>query len=125
MAKVATSLKIQHPRPDFTREPLVNLAGRLTLGQLIALMERLDLYLTNDSGAMHIAAAMGAPIVAVFGSTDWVTTPPYTNKATLVRKEIDCAPCLLRECPREHECMTQIEVGDVLEAVDKQMSASC
>jgi len=109
----------REPAPG--REPVVNLAGKLTLGQFVALMRRLRLFITNDSGAMHIAAAMDVPIVAIFGSTDWIATAPYSDKAVLVRKEIDCAPCLLRECPHEHECMTKITEVDVLRAVEEQM----
>ena len=106
------------------REPAVNLAGKLTLAQSIALMERLSLFITNDSGAMHVASAMGVRIVAVFGSTDWIRTPPWSDRALLVRKPIACAPCMLRDCPHEHECMTAIEVSDVLEAVEKQLHAA-
>jgi heptosyltransferase-2 len=70
---------------------------------------------------MHLASAIDVPIVAIFGSTDWIRTPPWSNKATIVRKQIHCAPCMLRDCPHEHECMTAIEVTDVLDAVEKQL----
>lgn len=104
--------------------PIVNLAGKISLGELIALMERLDLYVTNDSGAMHIAAAIETSIVAIFGSTDWITTSPYSDKAVIVRKDTDCAPCLLRDCPTDHVCMTKIEVEDVMEGIESLCPAN-
>ncbi|MCX7766181.1 MAG: lipopolysaccharide heptosyltransferase II, partial [Candidatus Sumerlaeia bacterium] len=100
---------------------IYNLAGKITLRQLIALLSMLDIYITNDSGAMHIAAALDTPIVAIFGSTDWITTAPYSRRAIIVRKDTECAPCLLRECPTDHRCMTAIEVRDVITAVEEQL----
>ncbi len=85
-----------------------NAAGEMNLRELMAFIAHCSLYLTNDSGAMHIAAAMGTPLVAVFGSTDWVTTAPYSENARIVRAETECAPCLLRDCPIDHRCMTRV-----------------
>jgi heptosyltransferase-2 len=65
---------------------------------------------------MHIAAALGVPLVAIFGSTDHVTTAPYTGSAVIVRKDIACAPCKLRECPTDHRCMTAVAADDVVAA---------
>ncbi len=101
--------------------PVLNLSGQLTLRQLAPLIVRCSLYITNDCGSMHIAAALGVPLVAIFGSTDWVTTAPYSEKAIMVRKPTDCAPCLLRECPTDHRCMEAITVDDVIQAVDKHL----
>jgi heptosyltransferase-2 len=98
-----------------------NLSGKLTLRQFCALTERASLFVTNDSGAMHVAAALGVPIVAIFGSTDWITTAPYSDRAVIVRKETECAPCLLRDCPTDHRCMESITVEDVVTAVDAQL----
>ncbi len=100
---------------------IYNLAGEITLRQLIALLSMLDIYITNDSGAMHIAAAVDTPVVAIFGSTDWITTAPYSSKAIIVRKDTECAPCLLRECPTDHRCMTAVKVEDVITAVEQQL----
>lgn len=95
-----------------------NGAGEMSLRQLMAFLARCGLYLTNDSGAMHIAAALGTPLVAVFGSTDWVTTAPLSPKARIVRVETPCAPCLLRHCPIDHRCMTGVTPGMVVEAAE-------
>ena len=65
-------------------------------------------YLSNDSGAMHIAAALGVPSVTVFGPTDETATGPVGPKARLVREPVECSPCLKRECPIDHRCMTRV-----------------
>jgi heptosyltransferase-2 len=93
-----------------------NLAGKTNLRELMALIHRCSFLVTNDSGPMHIAAACGVPLVAIFGSTDHVTTSPYTDKATIVRKDVECAPCKLRECPTDHRCMTAVSADDVVQA---------
>jgi heptosyltransferase-2 len=107
------------------KTPISVLSGEIPLRDLIALCGYLRVFVTNDSGAMHVAAARGVPIVAVFGPTDWVTTAPYHPGAIIVRKDGVCpkAPCLERHCPLEHHvCMDKVGVLDVIEAVDKQMA---
>lgn len=98
------------------RYPSLNLAGRTTVRELMAVIERCDLFVTNDSGPMHVAAALGVPIVALFGSTDPTTTAPLGDNVRIVRKPVPCAPCLKRTCPTDHVCMTAITAADVLEA---------
>jgi heptosyltransferase-2 len=89
----------------------------LTLGELIALMEESHAFIGNDSGAMHLAAAMGVPVTAIFGASDWKTTPPYVASerpyARIVRHAVDCSPCMKRNCPIDHPCMKGVEVDDV------------
>jgi heptosyltransferase-2 len=94
----------------------LNLAGATSLGQALALLERLDLFITNDSGLMHAAAALGAPTVAVFGSTNPVTTAARGPKTALVRKPVDCSPCKKPVCPRDMRCFTIISPQDVARA---------
>ena len=89
------------------RKP-VNLAGCTTVRELMALLSGCFLLVTNDSGPMHIAAAFDVPIAAIFGPTDWNKTSPWTNRARVVRVDVDCSPCHLRECNRGHECMLGI-----------------
>lgn len=86
----------------------VVLSGETTIRELMAATKRCGLLLTNDTGPMHIAAAFGVPVVAVFGPTDWRTTAPYGQAEGIVREPVDCAPCLLRECPIDHRCMTGV-----------------
>ncbi len=97
------------------RAPSRLLAGETTLAGLVGVLSRLRLLLTNDSGPMHLAAALGTPLVAVFGSTDWRETAPR-GRATVVREAVDCAPCMLRECPIDHRCMTRVGVDRVADA---------
>jgi len=96
----------------------LNLAGRTTVRQLMAVIEQCRLFVTNDSGPMHIAAALGVPIVALFGSTDPTTTSPRGENIRIVRKPVPCAPCLKRVCPTDHACMESITAYDVLDAVE-------
>jgi heptosyltransferase II len=98
------------------RAPARVLAGETTLPELVGVLSHLRLLLTNDSGPMHLAAALGTPLVAVFGSTDWRETAPVSEKATVVREPVECAPCLLRECPIDHRCMTRVGVDRVAAA---------
>ncbi|GLI39691.1 lipopolysaccharide heptosyltransferase II [Geobacter hydrogenophilus] len=97
----------------------LNLAGKTTVRSLMAIIKRCDFFVTNDSGPMHIAAAFGVPLVAIFGSTDHTTTSPFTERAVVVRSQADCAPCLLRECPSDHRCMTGVSVDDVVKAAEQ------
>lgn len=102
----------------------LNLAGTTTVRGLLALVRRCSLFITNDSGPMHIAAAFGVPLVAIFGSTDHATTAPYTDRAVIVRKDIDCAPCKLRECPTDHRCMTAVTADDVVRAAEQLLATT-
>ncbi len=98
---------------------VTNYAGRTTLEQFIELASRCELFLTNDSGAMHIASALGVPTVAIFGATDDIATGPTGPRARVVREKVECSPCLLRECPIDHRCMTRVSAGRVVqEALD-------
>ncbi len=102
----------------------VVLSGRTSVRELMAAVKRCAVFVTNDTGPMHIAASFGVPLVAVFGPTDWRTTAPVGTKYALVRQPVDCAPCLLRECPIDHRCMTRITVDEVFAAATKQLSGS-
>jgi heptosyltransferase-2 len=88
-------------------------SGHTTVRELMALVKRCQLFLTNDTGPMHVAAAFNVPLAAVFGPTDWQTTSPYGVEAKLVRQPVSCSPCLLRECPIDHRCMTGVTVDQV------------
>lgn len=102
-------------REEITRRDCAarNLAGETELGEFIELAAACRVFLTNDSGAMHIASALGVPTVAVFGATDHEGTGPTGPLARVVREPVDCSPCLLRECPIDHRCMTRVEARRV------------
>ena len=93
---------------------VTNHAGETTLAQFIELAAQCELFLTNDSGAMHIASALGVPTVAIFGATDDVATGPTGTHARVVRQPVECSPCLLRECPIDHRCMTRVSTDRVV-----------
>jgi lipopolysaccharide heptosyltransferase II len=93
-----------------------SVAGKTTLAEFIDLAATCSVYLTNDSGPMHVAASLGVPTVAIFGATDHVATGPTGDWARIIRQPVDCSPCLLRECPIDHRCMTRVESAAVVAA---------
>lgn len=93
-----------------------NLAGETTLAQFIDLAAACQLFLTNDSGSMHLASALGVPTVAVFGATDATATGPTGPLARVVYQHAECSPCLLRDCPIDHRCMTRVTAAQVASA---------
>lgn len=87
--------------------------GKTNLREFVELAAGCRVFLTNDSGSMHIASALGIPTVTVFGATDHVATGPTGNKARVVREPVECSPCLKRECPIDHRCMTRVSADRV------------
>jgi len=104
------------------RSPATVLNGKTTLETLIGVLSLSSLMITNDSGPMHIAAALGVPTVAVFGSTDERVTGPFGARTRIVKCQVECSPCLLRECPIDHRCMTRVTVDDVYRAARELLS---
>ncbi len=104
------------------RAPVRVLCGETTLPELVGVLSHLRLLVTNDSGPMHVAAALGIPLLAVFGSTDWRETAPVGARARLLREPVECAPCLLRECPIDHRCMRRVTVDRVADAALEMMT---
>jgi heptosyltransferase-2 len=96
--------------------PAKNFAGETSLAEFIEMAAACRVYLTNDSGAMHIASALGVPTVTVFGATDEEGTGPTGPLARIVREPVECSPCLKRECPIDHRCMTRVESDRVAQA---------
>jgi lipopolysaccharide heptosyltransferase II len=99
---------------------VINLIGKTTVLQLGALIERCNLYLTCDSGPMHIAAAVGTPTIALFGPTDPDRHRPYGKGHHVIEKAVSCRPCYKRKCLRvdaPHLCMTEIQAADVVELI--------
>ena len=103
------------------RSKPVVLSGRTSIRELMTVIKRCRLFVTNDTGPMHIAAAFGVPVVAVFGPTDFRTTSPFGETHQIVREPVECSPCLLRECPIDHRCMTRVTVEQVYQAAAEQL----
>jgi heptosyltransferase-1 len=99
----------------------VNLAGETTLPELAALLRRATICVTNDSGPMHLAVALGRPVVAVFGPTDPVWAGPYHRDGAVLRAELPCSPCYLRQlnrCMHGHACMQNVAAGAVIDRLE-------
>lgn len=117
----SSELEICRQIADRMRHRPVVLAGQTSMGELPALFSRCSLFVGNDSGAMHVGAAVGLPVVAVFGSTDPHGTAPVTPRRRLVQHPVACSPCFLRECPIDHRCMERVAVDEVRQTAAKSL----
>ena len=101
-----------------------NLCGATSLADVVDLLAAADVAVGNDSGLLHVAAAAGAPVVALYGSSSPKFTPPLTDEAAVVSLEIECSPCFARECPLKHfKCLNDLAPATVLRAVDTLRAA--
>jgi heptosyltransferase-2 len=103
--------------------PPIDLTGKTSIHDLPALLSQCNLFIGNDSGAMHVAAAVGLPVVAVFGPTDPFGTAPVTPRCSIVQEKPYCSPCFLRRCPTDHRCMTRV-TPEAVEAAARQWISS-
>lgn len=97
----------------------VNAAGLTTVREAMALMTCCRHLVTNDSGPMHLAAALGVPVTAVFGPTDPGATSPVGERVAILQRPVDCAPCRYRDCPIDHRCMTAVSVDEVYQSASR------
>jgi heptosyltransferase-2 len=97
----------------------ISLVGKTSMRDLAALFSACSIFIGNDSGAMHVAAATGLPVIGIFGPTDPEGTAPVTPQFTLIREAVSCSPCFLRSCPIDHRCMTRIGVDSVFVAAER------
>lgn len=94
----------------------INLVGKTSLRELIGVLAVSSGLISNDTGPAHLGAALGIPTVTVFGPTEVFATQPIGLRSVVVSHPVDCAPCMLRDCPIDHRCMTRVTVGDVAAA---------
>ena len=106
---------------DLSESSVINVAGKTTLLDLCTLLRFSKLLLTNDTGPMHIAAAIGTSVVSIWGSTSPELTGPLSSRSAVIRHPVECSPCFLRECPIDFRCMEGVQVDDVVKAVLKQL----
>jgi heptosyltransferase-2 len=104
--------------------PAISLVGETSMRDFAAMLASCSLFIGNDSGAMHVAATVGLPVIGIFGSTDPEGTAPVTDQFALVREPVSCSPCFLRSCPVDHRCMTRISVDSVFESATRQRNSS-
>jgi len=97
-----------------------NIAGETDIAGLAGFISLCGLFIANDSGPMHLASALGVPVVAVFGPTDPELTGPKESNVVVLKKDLPCSPCFKRRCPNNMECMRLIKVEDVMQAVERQ-----
>lgn len=101
-------------------QPIV-LSGKTTIQELMSVLPHCAVLVTNDTGPMHVAQALGVPVVGIFGSTDPESTGPVGEESCLIREQVRCSPCLLRSCPIDHRCMTNISTDQVVRTVMARM----
>lgn len=111
----AAEVDVSHAVSRQMRKQPVVLTGQTDLAQLVAILSQVDLLVTNDTGPAHIASALGRPTLVIFGPTNPLTTRPFSSYGQVLRQPPDCAPCMLRDCPIDHRCMTAITPADVFE----------
>jgi heptosyltransferase-2 len=97
-----------------------NLCGETSLADVVDLLAAAAVAVSNDSGLLHVAAAAGAPVVAIYGSSSPAFTPPLTARSAVVSRSLPCSPCFARECPLGHlDCLKGLGIGTVLAAIDE------
>jgi heptosyltransferase-2 len=120
----AGDIEVANEVANRMRSRPVVLAGRTSIAELKALLACASLVVSNDTGAAHVSAALGVPTVVVFGPTEHVSTRPLSDLAALVRHDVECSPCMLRDCPIDHRCMTRVEVNDVYLAAQNLLTGA-
>lgn len=101
------------------------MSGKTNLRELAALISECDVFVTNDSGPMHMASALLVPVIAIFGSTDSTATGPFGEGHKVITKHLSCAPCMQRECPEKHlKCMTDITADEVFDTVKESLAVN-
>ena len=106
--------KMMHHKPFM-------LTGKTDLAEVTGILSLVDLLITNDTGPAHIASALNRSTLVIFGPTNPRTTRPFSNRAEIIRRQPDCAPCMLRDCPIDHRCMTAINAEEVFERATMMM----
>jgi lipopolysaccharide heptosyltransferase II len=105
----------------YGRHQSIMLTGKTSVAEVTALISIADLLVTNDTGPAHIGTALGTPTIVIFGPTNPLTTRPFGPSGVVIRHPPDCAPCMLRDCPIDHRCMTAIAPGEVFERASALM----
>lgn len=105
-------------------KPIIDLSGKTSLAEITAILSVCGLFISNDMGLAHVAAATGTETIVIFGPTNDVTTRPFGSNATVVRHNVECSPCMLRDCPIDHRCMTRVSVEQIFETAISRLIPS-
>ena len=109
---------------ELSNEKPINIAGKTNLSEAVSILASVDLLISNDMGLAHVAPAVGTDTIVIFGPTNPETTRPFAENVTLIRRDdVDCSPCMLRDCPIDHRCMTRVGVDEVFEAATNVLNA--
>lgn len=108
---------------DIAGRSLIDLTGQTNIAEIAAIISVADLLISNDMGLAHIAPAVGTRSIVIFGPTNPVTTRPFSDSAVVVRHDVPCAPCMLRDCPIDHRCMTTITPANIFETAANLLAA--
>lgn len=117
----ASELDVSQKVLEHCRHAPILLTGKTSVGDLTSLISIADALITNDTGPAHIGAAVGTPTLVIFGPTNPLTTRPFGPSGAIIRHPPDCAPCMLRDCPIDHRCMTAITADDVFAEAQRLM----
>jgi heptosyltransferase II len=104
------------------QHPPIVLTGKTSTAEAVAIISAADVLITNDTGPAHIGSALGTSTLVIFGPTNPLTTRPFASSAQMIRHPPDCAPCMLRDCPIDHRCMTAIQPEEVFARACAMMS---
>lgn len=102
--------------------PPIDLTGKTDIAEAAAMLSQVDLLISNDTGLAHLAPAAGTRTIVIFGPTNPNTTRPFSPNAEVVQKEVECSPCMLRDCPIDHRCMTRVTINEVFETAERLLN---
>ncbi|MBK6748702.1 MAG: lipopolysaccharide heptosyltransferase II [Acidobacteria bacterium] len=102
----------------------ISIVGKTSIDEVAAIFSEIDLMISNDMGLAHLAPAVGALTIVLFGPTDPETTAPFSRNSMVMREPVECSPCMLRECPIDHRCMTRITVDRVFDQAFRTMDTN-
>ncbi|MEP7149493.1 MAG: lipopolysaccharide heptosyltransferase II, partial [Acidobacteriota bacterium] len=105
----------------FSHSPLIDLTGETDIEDAAAILGEIDLVISNDMGLAHLAPAVGTKTIVIFGPTNQITTRPFSENASIISANVECSPCMLRDCPIDHRCMTRISVDQVFEQAKQKL----
>ena len=105
--------EVSHEVASLASHPPFDLTGETNIETATAILGEIDLLISNDMGLAHLAPAVGTETIVIFGPTNQLTTRPFSDRASIVSANVECAPCMLRDCPIDHRCMTRVSVDEV------------